>query len=98
MLGAPRRAVGGRRRLFGGTVDYVLREAPCRVLIATGSQRGGRVRSRRATAGALAPAGRARPRRDRAHASQAGVGGGLGLLLGGMLVAAGVLRLYLATR
>jgi hypothetical protein len=27
---------------------------------------------------------------------QAGVGGGLGLLLGGMLVAAGVLRLYLA--
>src|SRR5260221_9389105 len=33
VLGAPRRAVGGRRRLFGGTVDYVLREAPCRVLI-----------------------------------------------------------------
>ncbi len=36
VLGAPRRAVGGRRRLFGGTVDYVLREAPCRVLIAAG--------------------------------------------------------------
>lgn len=29
---------------------------------------------------------------------QAGVGGGLGLVLGGMLVAAGVLRLYLSTR
>ena len=29
---------------------------------------------------------------------QAGVGGGLGLVLGGMLVAAGVLRLYLTTR
>ena len=29
---------------------------------------------------------------------QAGVGGGLGLLLGGMLVAAGFLRLYLSTR
>jgi hypothetical protein len=29
---------------------------------------------------------------------QAGVGGGLGLLLGGMLVAAGALRLYLSTR
>ena len=28
----------------------------------------------------------------------AGVGGGLGLLLGGMLVAAGALRLYLTTR
>lgn len=29
---------------------------------------------------------------------QAGVGGGLGLILGGMLVAAGALRLYLAAR
>jgi APA family basic amino acid/polyamine antiporter len=38
VLGAPRRAVAGRRRLFGGTVDYVLRESPCRVLIATGSK------------------------------------------------------------
>jgi APA family basic amino acid/polyamine antiporter len=38
VLGAPRGAVGGRRRLFGKTVDYVLREAHCRVLIATGSQ------------------------------------------------------------
>jgi hypothetical protein len=28
----------------------------------------------------------------------AGVGGGLGLVLGGMLVAAGVLRFYLSTR
>lgn len=28
----------------------------------------------------------------------AGVGGGLGLLLGGMLVAAGALRFYLASR
>jgi hypothetical protein len=28
----------------------------------------------------------------------AGVGGGLGLLLGGMLVAAGALRYYLTTR
>jgi len=36
VMGAPRRALAGRRRLFGGTVDYVLREAPCRVLIATG--------------------------------------------------------------
>ena len=37
VLGAPRRAVAGRKRLFGGTVDYVLREAPCRVLIAAGA-------------------------------------------------------------
>ena len=33
-----------------------------------------------------------------ARTVQAGVGGGLGLLLGGMLVAAGVLRLYLVLR
>jgi hypothetical protein len=33
-----------------------------------------------------------------ARTVQAGVGGGLGLVLGGMLVAAGVLRLYLSTR
>ena len=39
VVGAPRRAISGRRHLFGKTVDYVLREAPCRVLIATGSQR-----------------------------------------------------------
>ena len=32
-----------------------------------------------------------------ARTIQAGVGGGLGLLLGGMLAAAGALRLYLAT-
>jgi basic amino acid/polyamine antiporter, APA family len=39
VLGAPRRAIAGRRRLFGTTVDYVLRESPCRVLIATGTQK-----------------------------------------------------------
>ena len=33
-----------------------------------------------------------------ARTVQAGVGGGLGLLLGGMLVAAGALRLYLSMR
>ena len=33
-----------------------------------------------------------------ARTVQAGVGGGLGLVLGGMLVAAGALRLYLSTR
>jgi APA family basic amino acid/polyamine antiporter len=38
ILGAPRRAVAGGRRLFGGTVDYVLREAPCRVLVAAGKR------------------------------------------------------------
>ncbi len=39
VVGAPRRAIGGRRRLFGTTVDYVLRESPSRVLIATGTQK-----------------------------------------------------------
>ena len=38
LLGAPRQAIAGRRGLFGGTVDYVLREAPCRVLVAAGKQ------------------------------------------------------------
>jgi hypothetical protein len=33
-----------------------------------------------------------------ARTVQAGVGGGLGLLLGGLLAAAGFLRLYLASR
>jgi hypothetical protein len=33
-----------------------------------------------------------------ARTVQVGVGGGLGLLLGGLLVVAGVLRLYLSTR
>jgi hypothetical protein len=33
-----------------------------------------------------------------ARTVQAGVGGGLGLVLGGMLVAAGALRLFLSTR
>jgi APA family basic amino acid/polyamine antiporter len=38
LLGAPRHAIAGRRVLFGGTVDYVLRESPCRVLVAAGKQ------------------------------------------------------------
>jgi basic amino acid/polyamine antiporter, APA family len=38
LLGAPRPAVAGRRSLFGGTVDYVLRESPCRVLVAAGKR------------------------------------------------------------
>jgi hypothetical protein len=33
-----------------------------------------------------------------ARTVQSGVGGGLGLVLGGMLVLAGALRLYLSTR
>ena len=33
-----------------------------------------------------------------ARTVQAGVGGGLGLVLGAMMVAAGALRLYLSTR
>jgi APA family basic amino acid/polyamine antiporter len=38
LLGAPRQSVAGRRVIFGGTVDYVLRESPCRVLVAAGRQ------------------------------------------------------------
>ena len=38
VLGSPRRSFAPRRRIFGGTVDYVLREAPCRVLITAGKR------------------------------------------------------------
>jgi APA family basic amino acid/polyamine antiporter len=38
LLGAPRQEMAGRRALFGRTVDHVLREAPCRVLVAAGKQ------------------------------------------------------------
>jgi hypothetical protein len=30
--------VAERRRVFSGTVDYVLRESPCRVLVAAGKR------------------------------------------------------------
>ena len=40
VMGAPRRdARGGRRgRIFGDTVDFVLKNAPCRVLVAAAKQ------------------------------------------------------------
>jgi basic amino acid/polyamine antiporter, APA family len=38
LVGAPRHAVAGRRALFSRTVDYVLRESPCRVLVAAGKR------------------------------------------------------------
>jgi APA family basic amino acid/polyamine antiporter len=38
LLGAPRQDMVGRGALFGRTVDHVLREAPCRVLVAAGKQ------------------------------------------------------------
>jgi len=35
VMGAPRRDEHGRRaRIFGGTVDFVLKNAPCRVMVA----------------------------------------------------------------
>lgn len=34
VLRAPRRAVGRRGRIFGKTVDHVLKHAPCRVMVA----------------------------------------------------------------
>ena len=34
IIGAPRKEVGRRRRaVFGHTVDYVLKHAPCRVMV-----------------------------------------------------------------
>ena len=35
VLGAPR---GRHRAIFGNTVDYVLKNAPCRVMVAAGKQ------------------------------------------------------------
>jgi APA family basic amino acid/polyamine antiporter len=34
VIGAPRKDRRGRRGIFGGTVDYVLKHAPCRVMVA----------------------------------------------------------------
>jgi basic amino acid/polyamine antiporter, APA family len=34
VLGSPRKRLVGRQRVFGRTVDYVLRNAPCRVMVA----------------------------------------------------------------
>ena len=79
VLGAPRAPSPGGRRLFGGTVDYVLREAPCRVLVAAGKRGGMR---RNGTVAISAAPRRARHRRDRAAPSRPGVGGGLGLIIG----------------
>ena len=34
VIGAPRKDIGGRKRtVFGHTVDYVLKNAPCRVMV-----------------------------------------------------------------
>jgi APA family basic amino acid/polyamine antiporter len=38
VLGAPRRRAGARGAVFGRTVDYVLRHAPCRVMVAAGRE------------------------------------------------------------
>jgi len=39
VMGAPVRGAGRRRgKIFGGTVDYVLKNAPCRVMVAAGQQ------------------------------------------------------------
>jgi len=36
-MGAPRmRFAGGRRAIFSYTVDFVLKHAPCRVMVAAG--------------------------------------------------------------
>jgi APA family basic amino acid/polyamine antiporter len=40
VLGAPRERLQARRALFGRTVDRVLKQAPCRVLVAAGSRAG----------------------------------------------------------
>ncbi len=38
-MGGPRRmrVAAGTKRIFGDTVDFVLKHAPCRVMVATGS-------------------------------------------------------------
>ena len=41
VLGAPAKQLGRRKRaVFGGTVDFVLRNAPCRVMVATDRSKG----------------------------------------------------------
>jgi nucleotide-binding universal stress UspA family protein len=38
VIGAPRRRLKGRGKIFGTTVDYVLKASPCRVLLTAGRQ------------------------------------------------------------
>jgi basic amino acid/polyamine antiporter, APA family len=39
VMGAPRRGLRSRGRVFGDTVDFVLRHAPCRVMVAAADER-----------------------------------------------------------
>ena len=96
LLGAPRQAIAGRRR----ALRRHRRLRPARGAVPRadrGGEAGGMNARRRGTAAIsalLVVLGLA----VIARTVQAGVGGGLGLIIGAMLVAAGALRLYLATR
>ena len=96
VLGAPRRGIGRRAPVFGHTARYVLKHSPCRVLVAapkpaTKAAACGRVRAARVFSILLIALGVAVVARTIAL----GVGGGLGLLLGGLMIVAGVLRLWM---
>ena len=96
VLGAPR---AERKQIFGPTADYVLKHAPCRVMVAAGHEGGVSADRLPPTLTALARA------RDRSALGVAMIavtprhgGGQLGFLLGALFIAAGAGRLYLLRR
>ena len=97
VIGAPRKDIGRRKRaVFGHTVDYVLKNAPCRVMVTASTEAGVKLyRERRRRA-------RARPSSGIGVAllavTAANGGGVLGFMLGGLFVALGVGRLTLLRR
>ena len=99
VLGAPR---AERRQIFGPTADYVLKHAPCRVMVAAGKKRVS-CRHRRS-----APEPLSAYRRMALLAitmvalgvamiaiTLANGGGQVGLILGALFIAAGAGRLYI---
>ena len=96
LLGAPRQAIAGRRSALRR--HRRLRPAGSAV---SGADRGGEaggMNTRRRGTAAISALLVVLGLVVIVRTVQAGVGGGLGLIIGAMLVAAGALRLYLATR
>ena len=97
VMGGPRRVrlAAGKRAIFGDTVDFVLKHAPCRVMVAAAKEQSDEreaLPARRVAARAHDRGARLRDprRRRRVHG-----GGTSGFLIGALFVALGSGRLYL---
>ena len=95
VMGAPRRGLGRRTPVFGKTVRHVLKHSPCRVIVATAREEAAAGVTRGSVPAVLAGVVVLLGVAVIARTLALGVGGGLGLLIGGLLVIGGGLRLYL---